>query len=313
MTFLLIMSTLGRTDELVQFFESLAKQGEISYRIYLCDQNNDDRLVPIIETWRERLRIHIVRSDRGLSRGRNAALAAALADIDPQQSYIVAFPDDDCWYEANVLSKVIKILEDNPDLSGLSARSMSEVGVPSAASSPREPVDLNSGNLFRGSMAISYCIFVRLEVVKMVGMFDETLGVGAGTQWGSGEESDYLLRALRQGVHLRYEPNIQIFHPDKNVVLNSARFLAYARGHGRILRLNGYSWATVIKDVLIAVAAFFVKSILNARLMFPYLYRAWGYLQGYCATEPRSESILAPRPRLEFSQSPGDSSNRPVI
>lgn len=297
MTYLLIMSTLGRTDELVHFFESLANQGQIALRIYLCDQNDDSRLVPIIEAWRERFAIRVVRSGRGLSRGRNAALAAALADIDPEQSYIVAFPDDDCWYDANVLSKVSKILEGDSNLSGVSGRSMSEMGVPSAASSPSEPVDLNYGNLFRGSMAISYCIFLRLEMVRMVGMFDETLGVGAGTRWGSGEESDFLLRAFRQKAHLRYEPSVQIFHPDKNVILNGARFLAYARGHGRILRLNGYSWSTVIKDVVIALAAFVIKSIINRRLMYPYLCRVWGYLEGYGATEARSETIFRQRPR----------------
>ena len=296
MTFILIMSTLGRTDELARFFESLAEQGQYTFRIYLCDQNDDSRLDPIIETWRGRFAIQVVRSVRGLSRGRNAALVAALADIESGQNYIIAFPDDDCWYASDVLAKVSKHFEADPRLSGVTGRSMSDVSIPSAASSPSARVNLDAGNLFRGSMAISYCIFLRLDVVRRVGMFDETLGVGAGTQWGSGEESDYLLRALRLKARLRYEPDIEIFHPDKNVVLNGARFLAYARGHGRVLRLNGYSWLTVIKDVVVALVAFLVKSILNGRLMYPYLYRAWGYLQGYCTTNNRPTLLVGHPP-----------------
>ena len=52
-----------------------------------------------------------------------------------------------------------RFLEGDLNLSGVSGRSMSEMGVPSAASSPSEPVDLNYGNLFRGSMAISILHF----------------------------------------------------------------------------------------------------------------------------------------------------------
>jgi glycosyltransferase involved in cell wall biosynthesis len=296
MTFILIMSTLGRTDDLVRFFESLTTQGPNSFKIYLCDQNDDRRLLPIIAVWANRLPIKIVHSDKGLSRGRNAALAAALADARADGDYVVAFPDDDCWYSKDVLSKVSKVLSENQALSGVTGRSMSEKGKPSSGSSPNIRTELTPGNLFRGSMGISYCIFLRLGVVKRVGMFDETLGVGAGTKWGSGEESDYLLRTLRQQVRLRYEPDIQIFHPDKDVVLDGARFLAYARGHGRILRLNGYSWATVIKDVLVALAAFLIKSLWKRRVMYPYLYRAWGYLQGYRATDPRPMTAFGSLP-----------------
>jgi len=286
MRFILIMSTLGRTDDLVRFFRSLSAQGGFDCKIYLCDQNEDRRLEPIVSAWSDRLSIRVVRSGRGLSRGRNAALAAALAEIDPredQQNCIVAFPDDDCWYSDDVLSKVSAVFSRHPEISGITGRSVNETGVPSAARSPSVSMALTPGNLFRGSMGISYCIFLRFKVVQKVGLFDETLGVGSGTPWGAGEESDYLLRAIRQGAHLHYQPDIHIHHPDKAAMSDPSRFLAYARGHGRVLRLNGYSWITVGKDVVVALAAFIVKSVLEGHIMYPYLYRAWGYIAGYSA------------------------------
>jgi GT2 family glycosyltransferase len=286
MRFILIMSTLGRTDDLVRFFSSLSAQGGFDCKIYLCDQNEDRRLEPIVSAWSDRLSIRVVRSGRGLSRGRNAALAAALADIDPQEDHqnsIVAFPDDDCWYSDDVLSKVSAVFSRHPEISGITGRSVNEKDVPSAARSPNVPMALTPRNLFRGSMGISYCIFLRFKVVQKVGLFDETLGVGSGTPWGAGEESDYLLRAIRQGAHLHYQPEIHIHHPDKTAMADPSRFLAYARGHGRVLRLNGYSWITVGKDVVVALVAFIAKSALEGHIMYPYLYRAWGYIAGYRA------------------------------
>lgn len=286
MRFILIMSTLGRTDDLGRFFNSLSAQSDLDCKIYLCDQNEDARLEPIVSAWSDRLSIVAVRSPRGLSRGRNAALAAALAELDPEEAEkdcIVAFPDDDCWYPRDALSKVAAFFSRRPEISGVTARSVNERGAPSAAQSPDVPLELTPRNLFRGSAGISYCIFLRFRVIQEVGLFDETLGVGSGTPWGAGEESDYLLRAIRQGARICYEPDIRVYHPDKAAISDPSRFLAYARGHGRVLRLNGYSWVTVAKDVLVALAAFTVKSVLKRHIMYPYLYRAWGYIAGYSA------------------------------
>ena len=47
--------------------------------------------------------------------------------------------------------------------------------------------------------AMSFTIFLRARVVERVGRFDERLGLGSGTPWHSGEEIDYLIRALAAG------------------------------------------------------------------------------------------------------------------
>jgi GT2 family glycosyltransferase len=291
MRFILIMSTLDRTDDLVRFFNSLSVQRGFDRKIYICDQNDDRRLEPIITAWSDRLSIRVVRSARGLSRGRNAALSAALADLDPNgnaENCIVAFPDDDCWYSDGVISSVAAVLSHRPEIAGVTARSVNEHNLPSAARSPSASLELTPRNLFRGSMGISYCIFLRLSVVQSVGFFDETLGVGSGTPWGAGEESDYLLRAMRHGARLRYEPSIYVHHPDKAAMPDPSRFLTYARGHGRVLRLHGYSWLVVVKDVSVALIAFVAKSILKRHIMYSYLYRAWGYVAGYSQSARRS-------------------------
>lgn len=290
MTFILIMATRGRTEELELFFESVLAQSDISVKIYLCDQNDGPVLDPILAAWKPRLTIEIVHSERGLSRGRNAALAAALREFDPVKDHCyVSFPDDDCWYPPNVLSNVVEEFATNPGISAIAARSITKDGIPTVRSSLDCSVELNRHNLFSGSMAISYCIFLKLDVVDRVGTFDPTLGIGAGTPWGAGEESDYLLRALDLGYQLKYLPQLNVVHPDKTLVTSGLkhRFLSYARGHGRVLRLHGYTAWFVAKDVLIALVAFVVKSIARRQLATPYLYRALGYLQGYWSAPSR--------------------------
>ena len=56
-------------------------------------------------------------------------------------------------------------------------------------------------------------MFLRRELVERVGAFDEALGLGSGTRFASGEETDYLVRALRSGARLAYEPSLVITHP----------------------------------------------------------------------------------------------------
>ena len=54
---------------------------------------------------------------------------------------------------------------------------------------------LTDDNLW--NRAISFTIFLRRDVVEAVGPFDEELGLGSGRPWASGEETDYLIRAVR--------------------------------------------------------------------------------------------------------------------
>lgn len=285
--FVLIMSTLGRDEDVRRFLESLDRQTHRDFALYVCDQNDDDRLKAVLASFEGRFPIKVTTSAKGLSRGRNAALKLAgreAGGVAPDDCCIV-FPDDDCWYDdPRLLEEVASALQENPALDGVTARSVDQDGVPSARSSPDVEVEITPSNIFVGSMAISYCIFLRKPFVDAVGQFDEALGVGAGTPWGAGEESDYLIRGLRAGRRLRYLPTLRVRHPRKDALSDAGRFMSYAMGHGRVLRKNGYSAAFLARDVVKALGAFAVRSIGQRRLMVAYLARAWGYVRGFAST-----------------------------
>lgn len=288
MRFILIMSTLGRVNEIDRFCRNLAAQTHQNFRLCVCDQNTDDRLDHLIAKHSETMHIDVVRSAKGLSKGRNAALCHMLRPDDPDfldDQTIIAFPDDDCWYDdPRLLEDVAITFAADETLDGLTVRSVDEAGKPSASNAPKSPLQLGRQNIFVGNVGISYCIFLRRHLVQTVGEFDEALGVGAGTPWGAGEESDYLIRALHLGYRLRHRPDIHVSHPRKNERPDKQRYYAYAMGHGRVLRKNGYSPLFLIKDTGKALAAFIVKSTLRRTILTPYLWRARGYVQGFLSS-----------------------------
>jgi GT2 family glycosyltransferase len=204
LSFDLVLPTLGRTESLGRFLDSLEAQSPQELRLLIADQSGDDRVERAL-LGHPKLNVLRLDTNAGLSRARNAALAHVDADI-------VAFPDDDCVYPPGLLESVARRLDADSRLDGVVGMAVDAQGHPSAASrwdAPGGPLTLH--NLWR--RAVSITIFLRRHVVEQVGRFDESLGLGSGTRFQSGEEVDYLIRALLHGARLEYDPSICVVHP----------------------------------------------------------------------------------------------------
>jgi glycosyltransferase involved in cell wall biosynthesis len=249
----LIVATVGRTGELGRLLGSLEEQTYRDFRVLVVDQNADERLDAVLAPHDQTLSILRLRSRPGLSRSRNVALGQLDADL-------VAFPDDDCWYPPGLLQSVVDLLVVNREWDGLSIRSIDSRGRSSNMRWDRDPGPIDRWNIWR--RAISYSIFLRRSVVEKIGEFDEDIGAGAGTIWGSGEETDYLLRALDAGFSLNYEPGLQVHHESPRPIEPEATTKAYSSGVGnaRVLRTHGYPWwfAGFRVAQLVAVSIVFV-------------------------------------------------------
>ena len=99
---------------------------------------------------------------------------------------------------------------------------------------------------------ISFAIFLRRELVERVGDFDERLGLGAGSLWSSGEEVEYLVRALRAGARIEYDPTLTVTHPVKRYTPAELRGVGLRDGAsvGWILRRHGYGARTTARMLL---------------------------------------------------------------
>lgn len=229
---------MDRVAELERLLESLSRQSYQGFRVLIVDQNDDDRLDPLLEQKRS-FDVTRLRSERGLSRARNAALGQVHAEL-------VAFPDDDCVLPADLFERVAERFEHRPELDGLTGRAVDEQGG-SSSSWARDRAVLTRDNLW--NRAISFTIFLRAQVIQRVGSFDEALGLGAGRPWSSGEEIDYLVRAVDTGALVEYDPSLVVLHRQNPLSASALRSLGARDGAsiGYILRKHDYPLRTVAR------------------------------------------------------------------
>jgi len=239
MRFSLVLATVGRVKELDRFLQFLARQTFNDFELIVVDQNPDDRLVSVLEPFQVQFLIKHLRSTRGASRARNVGLRA-------MQGEIVAFPDDDCWYPKMLLEQVNYLFQSNPEFSGFAGIPLDENGEVASGRFDLERGSIHSGNVWTRTIAVT--LFFERKVVDRIGGFDESLGVGAGTPWGAGEETDYSLRAIENGFKLLFDPDLIVHHPMITPGYGKSsrqKQLKYSRGIGRVMRKHHYPLLTV--------------------------------------------------------------------
>lgn len=234
----LILSTKGRVAELSAYLDSLLlafkeTPAGTTVELIISDQNEDDRLHDCLSRFTQAfpehpgLSLQHVKTSNGLSQGRNVGLIFASGDL-------VAFPDDDCLYDSNVLREVLRVFAENPLVGFLGVGSKDALKDATTIPMPTEPCGIN----VRLMPLFSPTLFVRRSWLAKVGGFDESLGVGAPF-YGAGEETDLVLRLLSAGALGIYLPQPIVFHPAKALnPLSRAqlrRQLSYGRGLGGIL------------------------------------------------------------------------------
>jgi glycosyltransferase involved in cell wall biosynthesis len=198
----LVVTTIGRAEPLRRLLKSVVGQRFAGVEVIVVDQGGSAEQV--VSEFAGQLRIKYLRSQRrGASRGRNEGMAIA-------QGRIVGFPDDDCWYGDGILRRIFDELNTNTGCAVLVGSSRDENGEYSNSAWGRRNADLDEYTIWDNH--IEYTIFVKSHICDRY-MFDESIGVGAGTLWGSGEAAEFLMRILRGGHRIRYAPEVAVYHP----------------------------------------------------------------------------------------------------
>lgn len=236
----LLMATVGRTRELARFIDHLKPQSSPSFELIVVDQNQDDRLAPIIADARATgiAVTHLRVASRGLSAARNAGLGSCRYSI-------VGIPDDDCWYEPSTIAEVLAGFAAHPSaavLVGSWPEGDSDVAFP-------EQLDLAAARSFRAGPVDSLRLFFRTDVLREIQGFDERLGVPLW--FGAAEETDAVLRLLARGHTLVRRREIRMHHPAKTpdeftrVGELFRRVRSYERATGALYRKHRLSpWVT---------------------------------------------------------------------
>jgi GT2 family glycosyltransferase len=215
-----IIPTLHRPHDLEACLASLRAAQPQFEAVIVADQGDTQELRGLVESFGARY-LHLDR--RGISRARNAALAHLATPW-------CHFPDDDCTVAPDILARVAAALERHPGTGFVAGRVLTPgrrpvmAGMDTRERALTDPVDLLATVMSPG-------LFVAREVIERTGPFDERLGVGA--TWASGEESDFLFRALAAGATGVYAPDAEVTHPDPFAVRDDAAQLRRARTYGR--------------------------------------------------------------------------------
>jgi glycosyltransferase involved in cell wall biosynthesis len=272
----LILATYGRAEELGRAVDSFLAQTDRSFELIIVDQNTDERLLPHVQKAQQGgLNVRHVRMDKpGLSAARNRGIALA-------QHEILAFPDDDCWYEPQVIEQVRRAFTADPTLRGAIGCWVEQAG---PVAKPPYLLDYTAWRHFRGGHASSISLFFDRVLFQSLGGFDERFGVG---QWyGAAEEIDFILRALGTGARLRYCPEVRVHHAYTSRALGNLGTICRqarqrSRGTGAIYAKHKLPVHVVIRGLLAPVATALPR-LLPAQIgrgLFTSLGRIEGYLR----------------------------------
>lgn len=233
MRFSLILATIETGEEIIQFIESLSRQSYKDLELIIVDQNDDQRIDKFLSNLQLSFPVTQLSSPPGLSRARNVGIDYAKGDI-------IAFPDDDCIYPDSLLEDVEACFVNDHHLGGVTGKVVDFEGNEYARFS-KTGGKINLVNVWQRASSIS--LFIKSDVIRLVGGFDETLGLGAGTPWGGGEDIDYPLRVVKAGYEVFYDPAIKILHPNpvaQGYLRIGKRSFQYGAGIGRVWRKHRF-------------------------------------------------------------------------
>lgn len=270
----LVMATIGRVKEVERFISSLVEQTCHDFELIVVDQNLDQRLSPIIEAARAQgvVVTYIRQVEPNQCMARNAGLNCA-------RYLVVAFPDDDCWYEPHVVERVLARMcaADQPD--GVIVR----WGEQDPIGKPAHWLSNANWRQFRDVDASMITEFFRRELLVNLGGFDPALGLHSW--FGGGEETDLMFRIMDAGARVTYSPDILVHHtyfdsPSGPPVTTFHRYRSRARGTGALYVKHHLSLWVVTRGLITP----WVRTFINVRrptVVAKQLGMALGRLEGY--------------------------------
>ncbi|QNG60202.1 glycosyltransferase family 2 protein [Bacillus sp. PAMC26568] len=272
----LLMATIGREKEVVRFLNTLKLQSFTNYELIIVDQNKDNRIDSILKDFSSLPIKHVKVQIKGLSKARNIGLKYVTGEI-------LGFPDDDCWYSSDTLKKVHSFFVENKNFAIYTGRSIDEEGNESAGKFKKVSSEINKKNVW--GMGISFTVFVKHDlVVKHSIQFDELLGVGSGTKYGSGEETDFILQILGKGLRGYYDSGFKIYHPNPIMKYNEKtynRAVLYGAGFIKVMRKHNYNLEKVLFTTIKPLLGGLVFFLINPKKAKYYFRSFHGRLKGF--------------------------------
>jgi len=225
-TISLILPILNNPQGLNLFLNSVYLGNTINAKIeiIIIDQSDSNEIYHVCNKYEKKDNPFIIykkSNDLGLSLNRNFGLQFATGDI-------IGFPDDDCTYYPDTLENILNCFLDvkfkNND-AVLGQIFDNHTHQPIIKSWPQKNTKVTIFNFYKLSSSIT--LFCKKNKMK----FNESMG--AGTKFGSCEDTDYIYNMLVLKKKLIYCPSVKVWHPEINYNEASLkRVESYASGLG---------------------------------------------------------------------------------
>jgi hypothetical protein len=247
----LIVCTRNRASQLALCLEAIRGiEFEGAWEVVVVDNGSTDNTPAIIEAASAAMPVSLIKVVQpmpGVSRGRNAGIAASTGRF-------VAFTDDDCYVERDFLTEAVRAFDD--DTVGY-ATGRVELHDPTDAAvtidTSRTPRRIASRSYVHVNQLIGANLVFRRSVLDVIGGFDELLG--PGTSIAGAEDTDLAARASAAGWEGVYRPEMAIRHHHRRKEAERQKlYRAYQEGQGAYV-LN-YLFRGDVMGFLRGIAAF---------------------------------------------------------
>ena len=200
-----LICTRNRADKLRLTLASIhAGRHPDAFEVIVVDNGSTDDTSAVALEFSAGLPLRLVAEPRpGLSRARNAALAAA-------RGQLLLMTDDDCLVAPDWVEKGMSLLKADPHrLVGGRVELHDSRDLPLAIKTDVDRQQLTHVGAVWGFLHGANMAFGR-SVVDRIGGFD--IRFGAGSALRSAEDTDFLYRAWRANIPVTYEPELLVHH-----------------------------------------------------------------------------------------------------
>lgn len=236
-----------------RFLESIRAQTIKPREVIIVDQNEEDFLNNIIKKWHLDLNIvHKKVGFKGASKSRNFGAKEA-------KSSLIAFPDDDCLYPATTIEQVVKLFKVYQDIDVIITSKIepSQVNEKKSTRSGKYSDVISVLDLFKAKAETSNIFAKKTALESLPYIFNEEIGPGARTTWASNEETDLLIRLLKQKKTIIKLKDTAIAHHSSQGTISKS--LKYGMGRFELILNNRLGFKLYIINILQPIARFVVK------------------------------------------------------
>jgi len=223
MNFITVINTYNRPLELVlrNLYASL-NQKNSPQKIILIDQNNVELNLPD-EILTNHLIIRTRTTKKSVSAARNTLVV-------PENTEWIFFCDDDGFPCEDYSEKLEKIISENPALDILAGSIVREDNKEFYSLRHKKGGSLKKFRNTKNLMGSNFVI--KAKAFDELGRFDENFG--AGSMWGSSEETDFCWKAYFAGKSMEFFPELIVYHvPPFNESIKDGFKKAFKYGVGK--------------------------------------------------------------------------------